>query len=237
MNIEINKKLFEILENVEWDKAIFTTQYSKSGSSNPKIMFSYQNELNPLGGFGVFDISEIIDEKYNKLINDQVNRFNKVEIEVFSNGKQNEKFWWDEEKEKLDKLNTANVFYQWINDKMIMSIFEYEQKNDMIPTYIDDDGELQYDNSWDNGVFVFKIKGGKLNTYIKLTKDLKERVLLMPISNEFEKAFLEHFRITNEELKDDWEKWNVLEVKSPHNSIPYDTFDEYISYTYDDLLT
>jgi hypothetical protein len=52
----------------------------------------------------------------------------------------------------------------------------------------------------------------------------------MPLKDYFIEGILEHHQITNTELSDEWKSWNTLIIKSPHNSIPYDKVNEFVSY-------
>ena len=128
-------------------------------------------------------------------------------------------------------LNNAEVFYQWVNERMMSMIFEYEKDNDLVPTEYDSDGDLEYLSSWDSGVFTFHIdKNNNLVYKVVLTKDGKERTLDLPLRDYFVEGILDHYKVTNNELSDDWKPWNTMILKSLHYDIPYDKREEFVNY-------
>ncbi|MFL1894056.1 hypothetical protein ACJRPK_00035 [Aquimarina sp. 2-A2] len=173
----------------------------------------------------------------NKLenIND---RFNKLEVIIFPDGTYKEKYWWDDGKEKQDKLNSANVFYQWLNETMMNRIFDYEKEQGLLTPVLDDDGEFDYyESSWDKGEFEFKISQNKVIYNITLIKNNIYRISEMPLPDYIENALIEHHQITNQELTEEWKPWNTLLIKSPHNDIPYNDWKTYVTYTLDNSIT
>ncbi|RZS98984.1 hypothetical protein [Aquimarina brevivitae] len=237
MDKNVNKKFLEILKEKKWDRAIFKTEYTSNGSSRPKIIIESEGKEEFFGGFEIFDLADLVNEKYKSVISDSLKRFNRVEIKLFPDGNQIEKFWWDDKKEIENKLNSANVFYQWINETMMNRIFDYERDNNLLNPVYDEDGDFDYhESSWDNGVFEFKILSDQINHLITLIKDGNSRILNMPLPEYIEKAILEHHEITNNELKKEWDPWNILIIKSPHNDIPYSDWKQYVTYKLDDSL-
>lgn len=179
------------------------------------------------------DLIESIRNKYNSNVNHLSKKFNKYQIEIYPNGEVREKEWWDLEKEKKDLLDGAEVFYQWVNERMMSMIFEYEKDDNLVPTQYDDDGHLEYLSSWDRGLFTFYInEKEELEYKIALTKDGIERLLDMPLKDYFLKEILDHHKITNEKLVTEWQSWNTMELKSPNYDIPYDKREEFVSYIY-----
>lgn len=177
------------------------------------------------------DLINSIRNKYNSHIDDLNRRFNKYQIELYSDGEVVEKEWWDSEKEKKDLLDGAEVFYQWVNERMMSMIFEYEKDNNFIPTHYDSDGDLEYLSSWDSGVFTFLINDKReLDHRIELVKDGKKRLLNIPLEEYFVQGILEHHQVTNTELSDEWKPWNTMILKSLHNDIPYDKREEFVTY-------
>jgi len=178
------------------------------------------------------DLINSIRNKFNSRIEDLSRRFNKYQIELYSNGEVVEKEWWDSEKEKKDLLDGAEVFYQWVNERMMSMIFEYEKDNNLVPAYYDSDGDLEYLSSWESGVFTFFITDKKeLDHSIELVKEGEKRLLDIPLKEYFVQGILEHHQITNTELADEWKPWNVMILKSLHNDIPYDKREEFVTYT------
>ncbi|UPZ14846.1 hypothetical protein [Flavobacterium humidisoli] len=179
------------------------------------------------------DLIESIRNKYNSNVNHLSKKFNKYQIEIYPNGEVREKEWWDLEKEKKDLLDGAEVFYQWVNERMMSMIFEYEKDDNLVPTQYDDDGDLEYLSSWDRGLFTFYInEKEELEYKIALTKDGIERLLDMPLKDYFIKEILDHHKITNEKLVTEWQSWNTMELKSLNYDIPYDKREEFVRYIY-----
>lgn len=176
------------------------------------------------------EFSDEIYEHYNSLFSTE-DKFNSVIIEINPDGVYSEKYFWDSEQEKQDLLSGAEVFFQWANERMMSLIFEFEQDNNLLPTQLDADGELEYLSSWDSGVFVFHVnEKNELECKIILTKDGIERVLKMPLKDYFIEGILNHYQITHTILSDEWKPWNTLVIKSPHTGIPYDKVDQFVSY-------
>lgn len=176
------------------------------------------------------EFSDEIYERYNSLLSTE-DKFNSTIIEIDPNGAYSEKYFWDSEQEKQDLLGGAEVFFQWVNERMMSLIFEFEQDNNLLPTRLDADDELEYLSSWDSGVFTFHInEKNELEYKIVLTKNGVERVLDMPLKDYFIEGILNHYQITHTILSDEWKPWNTLIIRSPHTGIPYDKVDEYVSY-------
>ncbi|SFZ97115.1 hypothetical protein SAMN05216324_1423 [Chryseobacterium limigenitum] len=176
------------------------------------------------------EFSDEIYERYNSLFSTE-DKFNSAVIEIDPDGAYSEKYFWDSEQEKQDLLGGAEVFFQWANERMLSLIFEFEQDNNLLPTQLDADDELEYLSSWDSGVFTFHVnEKNEVEYKIVLTKDGIERVLEMPLKDYFIEGILNHYQITHTILSDEWKPWNTLIIKSPHNSIPYDKVDEFVRY-------
>ncbi|SCY90413.1 hypothetical protein SAMN02927916_3932 [Flavobacterium anhuiense] len=176
------------------------------------------NELDKIADY--FEAVMYTEEKFNRFI-----------IEIGSDKTYSHRQYWDFEKEKQDWLNTAEVFYQWVNQVMMSMIFEYEKDNGFLQVQYDSDGDLEYLSSWDSGIFTFHISSKKEIEYsIVLTLDGKERILDMPLKDYFTEGILEHHKVTNIELADEWESWNTMILKSLHYDIPYDKREEFVRY-------
>lgn len=176
------------------------------------------------------DFSDELYNLYNSLFltND---RFNSVLIEINNDGQYSEKYFWDSQQEKQDLLDGAEVFYQWVNERMMSIIFEYEKNNDLLPTQYGSNGDLEYLESWDSGLFTFQINDNKdLISNIILIKDGKERKLNMQLEKYFVESIINHHQITNNELSEEWSPWNVMILKSPNDDIPFDKRDEFVNY-------
>jgi hypothetical protein len=131
---------------------------------------------------------------------------------------------------KLQLLSSADVFPQWVNERIMSLIYETEFPNG--PTERDDDGDSLYVSTWDRGVFTFRINKGKIDSDILLCKGENERRIEVPLPGYFIKAMFEHHEITNTGiLKDNWKPWNKLAIHSPHNDLPYSAMDNHVFYS------
>lgn len=236
--MDINYLVSEIknyYKEFEYEKLVVDYIFTVEGSYNFIVNYTKDNtdKESEISNKPIRDtvrkMAEMFEEKKNSS-----NKFNRVKIEINLDGTYSEKYWWDTGKEKQDLLDYADVFYQWVNERMMSMIFEYEKDNNLVPTQLDDDGDLEYLSSWDSGIFTFHInKKNELEYKIVLTIDDVDRILEMPLKDYFIEGVLQHHQVTNTELSDKWKPWNKLIIKSPHNSIPYDKVDEFVSYTFE----
>lgn len=227
-------EITEKLKDLNWRKINIIFNIDKESIGYNKIEYIDENDIANTFWISFDEIDNLINSilnKYDSNINDLNRRFNKYQIEIYPNGEDTEKEWWDSEKEKKDLLDAAEVFYQWVNERMMSMIFEYEKDNDLVPTEYDSDGDLEYLSSWDSGVFTFHInEKNNLEYKVVLTKDGKERTLDLPLRDYFVEGILDHYKVTNNELSDEWKPWNTMILKSLHYDIPYDKRDEFVSY-------
>ncbi|MDX8553262.1 hypothetical protein MK851_06420 [Tenacibaculum sp. 1B UA] len=223
-----------LLPITNWKKILINIYISKSKLS---LKIKYSNENNQSEDLVVSSryFKEFKKELYNlylKNIESKKERFNKLQYLVVPEGNFEENYYWDETKEKEDKLTAAKYFYQWVNETMMNRIFEYEKENKLLTPNYDEEGDLiDYKDSWDSGIFTFKVVDKKIDYTIELIKGLVSRILPVLLPEYFINGLLEHHQITNEELKDEWQPWNTLVIKSPHNDIPYDSWEEYVTYS------
>ena len=227
-------EIIEKLKDKNWKKINIIFNINEGAIGYDKIEYVNDDDIKSSFWIKFGEIDDLINsisDDYDKNLNDLSKRFNKYQIEIYFNGEILEKKWWNSEKEKQDLLDYAEVFYQWVNERMMSMIFEYEKDNNLVPTQFDEDGDLEYLSSWDSGVFTFHInKENTLEYKISLIKDGKERVLDMPLKDYFIEGILEHYRITNTELSEEWKHWNTMVLKSLHYDIPYDKREEFVSY-------
>ena len=232
--IENYNDILEKLKDTNWKKFNAIFNISKGSIGYNKIEYIDENDVVSfiwIEFSAINDLVKSIRNKYNSNIDDLNKRFNKYQIEIYSNGEVIEQEWWDSEKEKKDLLDGAEVFYQWVNERMMSMIFEYEKDNDLIPTGYDSDGDLEYLSSWDSGIFTFYInEKNNLEYKVVLTQDGKERILDLPLRDYFVEGILDHYLVTNNELSDEWKPWNTMILKSLHYDIPYDKREEFVSY-------
>ncbi|WP_433777730.1 hypothetical protein [Flavobacterium anhuiense] len=215
---------YEILEI----KFIFTL----GGSYDINVLYKNNENIKEtiLDGRELFKYERYI---YNLFISkiETNDKFNIVIYKIKNDGTHSSVYLWENEKSHQDLLDYAEVFYQWVNERMMSMIFEYEKDNDLVPTEYDSDGDLEYLSSWDSGVFTFHIdKNNNLVYKVVLTKDDKERTLDLPLRDYFVEGILDHYKVTNNELSDDWKPWNTMILKSLHYDIPYDKREEFVNY-------
>lgn len=215
---------YEILEI----KFIFTL----GGSYDINVLYKNNENIKEtiLDGRELFKYERYI---YNLFISkiETNDKFNIVIYKIKNDGTHSSVYLWENEKSHQDLLDFAEVFYQWVNERMMSMIFEYEKDNDLVPTEYDSDGDLEYLSSWDSGVFTFHIdKNNNLVYKVVLTKDGKERTLDLPLRDYFVEGILDHYKVTNNELSDDWKPWNTMILKSLHYDIPYDKREEFVNY-------
>ncbi|WP_369012802.1 hypothetical protein [Flavobacterium anhuiense] len=227
-------EIIEKLKDLNWKKFNIIFNINKGSIGYDKIEYVDDNDVDIFFWIRFGEIGDLINSIRNKFysnVDDFSKRFNKYQIEIYPDGEVTEKEWWDSEKEKKDLLDSADVFYQWVNELMMSMIFEYEKDNNLIPTQYDSDGDLEYLSSWDSGVFTFHInKNNNLVYKVVLTKDGKERTLDLPLRDYFVEGILDHYKVTNNELSDDWKPWNTMILKSLHYDIPYDKREEFVNY-------
>ena len=227
-------EIIEKLKDKNWKKINIIFNINEGAIGYDKIEYIDNNNITNSFWIKFGEIDDLINSicnEYSCSLNDFTKRFNKYRIEIFFNGEIIEKKWWNSEKEKQDLLDYAEVFYKWTNDRMISMIFKYEKDNNLVPTQYDLDGDIEYLSSWDSGVFTFHIsENNNLEYKIVLNKEGRERVLDMPLKDYFKEGILEHYKITNRELSNQWKPWNTMILKSLHYDIPYDKRDEFVSY-------
>jgi hypothetical protein len=233
--MEINFLVSEIVKNYtefSYDKLVVEYIFTLQGSYNFIVKYISGNNSteSEISNKPIRETVRQMVETYNQL-KDSTKKFNHVKIEINKDGTYSEIYWWDNQKEKQDLLDYAEVFYIWANERIMSMIFEYEKDNNLVPTQYDSDGDLEYLSSWDSGKFTFHInKKNTLEYKIVLTIDGKERVLDLPLKDYFVEGLLEHYKITNTELSDEWKPWNTMILKSNHNDIPHDKRNEFVNY-------
>jgi hypothetical protein len=175
----------------------------------------------PLGGYSI------------SLRDDTSKRFNKVEF-VVTRDSYDVSYHWDEQLYLVELSDNARLFPQWVNDRMMSSIYKQEFPNG--PVDKDEDGDPAYVSSWDSGLFTFRIKDKALITTVVLDKDGVQREFSFNTPDDLKNGILEHHELTNNGLlKATWAPWNTMVIKSPHNSLPYGKFSEYVFYNMVDI--
>lgn len=231
--VPIVEAIYNYYNEFTYVKLIIQYEFTESGSYKFLVRYvSDSGELIPteIDSDPIDNEIEKVSEYFETTINTE-EKFNRFIIEINNDKTYSHKEYWDVKKEKQDLLNNAEVFYQWVNERMMSMIFEYEKDNDLLPTEYDSDGDLEYLSSWDSGVFTFHInEKNNLDYKVVLTKDGKERTLDLPLRDYFIEGILDHYKVTNNELSDEWKPWNTMILKSLHYDIPYDKRDEFVNY-------
>lgn len=233
---KIFNKICELTENYNWNIIKLEINFTRSGGYGVKSYYSEKGIDFQKFSISLVEFYPSIEEIINRFheLKKTEDRFNKVLILIKKNSEVDIAYTYDIEKIRVEKLNNSLVFYQWANETLMNRIFDYEKEHNLLkPIYDEDDDLVDYENSWDSGVFTFKIVNNKLDYTIELIKDGISRNLPMPLPEYFVNGLLEHYQITNEELKEEWQPWNTLVIKSPNNDIPYNSWEEYITYSFE----
>lgn len=240
MNKKIETKLVDVLKNhfkevEKYDYLTIKLIYTRSGSKQVFPIYSIGNklidsEITCPRNSEYFMLSSSFDETFS------TENYNNVEFKIYPDGSYESRYWWDDEKAMADKLSREEVFYQWLNDRLILDIFAFEKEQGLLKYEFYDD-ENHYESSWDEGKFEFSFVKGELSYKIFLEKDGVQRELPIPLKTNVLKEIKEHYQITNTELNTVWEKWNKLTIRSPHNDIPYPDYKNYVFYEYEELTS
>lgn len=230
MEEELNLKLLAIIRNESWDKAVFSSMFSDDGSSRPNILLYDKDDTRRFLPMEIFDLDDLVGQYYRAVKDDPEKRFNKFELEVLPDKAYKARYVWEDEYYKKDRSDTARVFPQWLNDRMISQIYAFEFPNG--PTDKDDDGDPVYVKTWNRGIFTFRVKNRGVDSEIVLYKNDVARVAGLKLPEYFIEALLEHYEITNNGiLKGEWKSWNKLVILSPNNDLLYGKMDEHVFYT------
>lgn len=214
----------------EFDEASFIINFKETGGSFSQG-FTITNG-NRKKALLPFEVQAKIGAYFHEVKTNPLKRFNSVELSIRKNEEPLIKYAWSDEQYIQDKLESAQVFPQWVNERMMALIYESEFPNG--PTEKDEDGDPLYVSTWDRGVFTFSITNGKVDNDILLYKGENERRMEIHLPGYFTSAMLEHHAITNSGiLKDHWKPWNKLVIQSPHNDLPYSAMDNHVFYSFE----
>jgi hypothetical protein len=228
MEKEISDLFKSELTKTEFDEARFEIEYSGADSSSSQGYIILNG--NQTNAPAPREVRRKIKSYFDEVKENPIKRFNKVILYISKNGDPSIQYIWSDEQDVQDKLMSAQVFPQWINERMMAFIYEAEFPNG--PTEKDGDGDPLYVSTWDRGIFTFTIGNGKIHSDILLYKGEHERHIEVSLPEYFIKAMLEHHEITNTGiLKDEWKPWTKLVIDSPHNSLPYSTMDNHVFYS------
>lgn len=229
---DVIKAFYDYYKEFIYEKLEIKFVFTLGGSYDISIFYNNHDNKKEtdLDARELFKYEHYIYELFSNKIETN-DKFNIVIYEIKNDGKYSSSYLWKDENAYKNLLDYAEVFYQWVNERMMSMIFEYEKENNLVPTQYDSDGDLEYLSSWDSGKFTFHInKKNELEYRIVLTKDGKERILDIPLKDYFLEGIMEHHKITNTELSDQWKPWNTMILKSLHYNIPYDKRDEFVRY-------
>jgi hypothetical protein len=228
MEKEILDLFKSVLTKVGFDEARFTIEYTESGdaSSAGYIIVNGNKTSTPPPK----EVRRKIKVYFDEVKETPTNRFNKATLSIRQGEEASIQYAWEDETFKKDKLESAEVFPQWVNERITSLIYETEFPNG--PTEKDEDGEPLYVSTWDGGVFTFNISKGKIDSDILVYKEENERHIEISLPGYFIKAMREHHEITNSGLlKDDWKPWNKLVIHSPHNDLPSSKMNDHVFYS------
>lgn len=206
---EAKSIILEELKQEVWSQAKFFTVLSDSGSSSPQfILYSDSITQKEYDLKEIFTITRIFKKAFLAAKADEKSRFNKVEFEVYSDSTYQVSLTWDDEEVRKNKLAWSNVIPQWVNDRLISLLFSAGYGDEA---------------NWQRGVFIFTIQQDKLSFEGTIYNDQTPMIVQVKLPDYLIVGILEHYQITNEGfLKDQWQPWNQLEIRSPHNSLDLD---------------
>lgn len=214
---ELRNTIISLSDNDEWDSIEYIGKF-REGGSNPTITISRNGEEINIKSFDIFKPHKLVKNEYKSVLNTK-EKFNYFKYKINKNKEDETLIIWNELDSLIEKQNSALVFYDWINERMMTLIYEAEFPNG--PTAQDADGDPLYETTWNSGIFIFQIKESELTSDITLIQKEESRKLKIKFPKPFIQALLEHQITTNfGELKDLWEPWDTLKIVSPHNSIP-----------------
>jgi len=226
-NIEEIEKQFTIavlagFEQIEWDEYIYNAFYMYPGSSRKmELTLLHKNNELPIGllisGFELISINKAInpiDDYYLESQGSDSTRFNRITYRIFSDGRIESKYFWDTEFYIEDLLSTARNTAQWLNDRMLMLMFEGQFRK----------------KRWDSAIFEFTVADGQVNFKgTASNKRYKNIPIDLVLPTHVCESIVYHHEVTNEgELKGRWKAWNKLVIRSPHNDIDLDKDVDYL---------
>lgn len=209
-SINDSDKLVQIILNSitsnNWNGINVIFSFTQSGSIGWEAIL----DNNPIY-LDPFDLSPALKgfrAAFNQVKEDSALHFNKITLSIKSDRSYHITSWWDDEEVKKDKLAWSNVLPQWLNDRLLSVIYQagYDDKI-----------------NWQRGEFTFTIQQSKLN-FDGIIYDGQTPVPIdIRLPNFVVEGVLDHYQITNEGiLKDQWQPWNQLIIRSPNNSLDLD---------------
>ncbi|WP_125719575.1 hypothetical protein [Flavobacterium ustbae] len=229
---EIVKAFYDYYKEFPYDTLEVKFIFTLGGSYDIYTFYYKDNNKNEgtLDGRELYTYERQVHEYFETKI-DSIDQFNIVLYTIKEDGSYSISCKWESENANQNLLDYAEVFYRWVNDRMMSMIFEFEKDNNLVPTQYDSDGDLEYLSSWDSGIFTFHInEKNNLEYKVVLTQDGKERILDLPLKDYFVEGILDHYLVTNNELSNEWKPWNTMILKSNHNDIPHYKRGEFVSY-------
>ncbi|MDX8553260.1 hypothetical protein MK851_06410 [Tenacibaculum sp. 1B UA] len=221
------------LKKLNWDKAIFKIEFGIGNSRGGKLRYYYQAQefkkvlsvikYGPILGDIFYDFDKGIKKRdFNKVIITITKEDYSVEYEM------------DEEKIIEERQSSALLFSNYLYESMRTQIFEHEQANNLLIPIYDEDGEfLEYEDTWDRGVFTFIVdsKAEEIKYTIELFKNGIKRLVPIELTKDYKESILYHHKLTHNELKKYWQPWNKIILTAPGDFIPLGKEQEYIEYS------
>lgn len=231
--IDLTQLIAFITEITEYEKVELYIKFSENWS----ITRFYGEKDKKRDAFGINPaLIKVYKDKLSKLykqkLADESNRFNEVAI-VFLDTKEivKEAYIWDSARDIKEKQERAIRFHLEMHGQLNGIIYNYEFENGLLTFHYEYDHKV-YDTSWFDGKFTFRVKGEQLLSEIILINDKKEeRTLALPLPEPFIEKFLEHYKLTNTELKEFWPPWNQLELNSRLKFVPVEIDGKNVKYS------
>jgi hypothetical protein len=222
---DIENKIAETVSDVyskfTWDTYVREFYFYYPGiSGSSTSLLSKDSVMIPTGRVPfreVLKISNKVEELNDFYLQSQLSedtRFNRITLKITSDLKIESKYFWDQEYYLKDKLQGVRVFPQWLNDRMLILMFEKFYKN----------------KKWDSAIFEFQVFQGTVIFKAVVSEGQSNNIKIEKPLPKFEsESILLHHKSMNEgELKDYCKQWNTLIIKSPNNDIDLDRDVEYL---------
>lgn len=221
---QIIKAVFEVFEGIEikWDEYIHDVffMYPGIGKRIDSTLLKENNDIpiaryiSPIELFKIGDAIDPINDYYLESQGSDSTRFNRITYRIFSDGRIESKYFWDREFYIEDLLSTARNTAQWLNDRMLMLMFEGQFRKRI----------------WESAIFEFTVADGQVNFKgTASNKRYKSIPIDLVLPTHVCESIVYHHEVTNEgELKGRWKAWNKLVIRSPHNDIDLDKDVDYL---------
>ncbi|MBB6005708.1 hypothetical protein [Arcicella rosea] len=213
--------VFKVYDGIDWDTFNYDIYYMFPGTGSKINSILLKNNhgvstpnISLLERMEIDDMIFQIDDYYLESQGSDSTRFNRITYRIFSDGRIESKYFWDTEFYIEDLLSTARNTAQWLNDRMLMLMFEGQFRK----------------KRWDSAIFEFTVADGQVNFKgTASNKRYKSIPIDLVLPTHVCESIVYHHEVTNEgELKGRWKAWNKLVIRSPHNDIDLDKDVDYL---------